>query len=314
MARPEDLTAGNSRWLAWTGMETDLIFNQKWDLPEFAAFPLAVSEHGRSRLSQYYDAQVALARDNGLGVILDSVTWMANADRARPLGYDAEMLAKANAEAVAVVRSARERAGSVPVLVSGQIGPRGDAYQAGAKGVADAQEYHTEQIQKLVRAGVDMITAYTLGSAEEATGIALAAKANGVPVVMSFTVETDGRLPDGSNLGDAVDFTDAHSGSTVLGYCINCAHPDHFKPALDGRAWMKRLIGLIPNASRRSHAELDAATELDDGDPAELAAELGTLHDSLPQLSIFGGCCGTDMRHLKATAERLGPVDISWQP
>lgn len=305
MARPEDLTTGNSHWLAWTGMETDLIFNQKWDLPGFAAFPLAMSEHGRSRLSQYYDDQVALARDSGLGVILDSVTWMANADRARPLGYDAAMLSNANADAVALVRSARERAGSVPVLVSGQVGPRGDAYQAGAKGVADAQVYHAKQIGELVAAGVDMISAYTLGSAEEATGIALAAKAACVSVVISFTVETDGRLPDGSNLGDAVAYAETHTGGAVLGYCINCAHPDHFKPALDGGAWMKRLIGLVPNASRRSHAELDLATELDDGDPAELAAELGALHDSLPHLSIFGGCCGTDMRHLKATAARL---------
>lgn len=305
MARAEDLVAGDKAWLAWAGLETDLIFNQKWDLPHFASFPLAVSEPGRSRLSQYYDAQVALARDSGLGVILDSATWMANADRARPLNYDAAMLANANADAVGLVQSARERAGGVPVLVSGQIGPRGDAYQPGAKGIAEAQLYHSRQIAELAAAGVDMISAYTLGSAEEAAGIALAAKAIGVPVMISFTVEIDGRLPDGSNLGNAVDLTEKHTGGTVLGYCINCAHPDHFKPALDGGAWMKRLIGLVPNASRRSHAELDLATELDDGDPAELAAALGALHKSLPQISIFGGCCGTDMRHLKATAERL---------
>jgi homocysteine S-methyltransferase len=306
MARPQDLIAGDTRWLAWTGLETDLIFNQNWDLPGgLASFPLAMSEPGRSRLSQYYDDQVALARNNGLGAILDSVTWMANADRAGPLGYDAAALAHANAEAVELVRAARERAGSLPVLVNGQVGPRGDAYQPGAKGIADAQVYHARQIGELVGAGVDMITAYTLGSAEEATGIALAAKTAGVPVMISFTVETDGRLPDGTKLGDAVEATETHTGGTVLGYCINCAHPDHFKPALDGGAWMKRLIGLIPNASRRSHAELDEATELDDGDPAELAAQLGALHDSLPQIAIFGGCCGTDMRHLKATAERL---------
>lgn len=305
MAHPQDLVAGDTRWLAWTGMETDLIFNEKWDLPGFASFPLAVSEPGRSRLSQYYDAQLALARDSGLGVILDSVTWMANADRARPLGYDAAALADANAEAVGLVRSAQQRARGVPVLVSGQVGPRGDAYQAGAKGIAAAQSYHAKQIGELVAAGVDMISAYTLGSAEEATGIALAAKAAGAPVIISFTVETDGRLPDCTKLGDAVDATETHTGGTVLGYCINCAHPDHFKPALDGGAWMRRLIGLVPNASRRSHAELDRATELDDGDPAELADQLAALHDSLPQLTIFGGCCGTDMRHLKATADRL---------
>jgi len=248
---------------------------------------------------------MAIARDSGLGVILDSATWMANADRARPLGYDAAMLANANAEAVASVHSARERADGVPVLVSGQVGPRGDAYQPGAKGIAEGQLYHSRQIAELVKAGVDMISAYTLGSPEEATGIALAAKAIDVPVMISFTVETDGRLPDGSNLGEAVDMTEKHAGGSVLGYCINCAHPDHFKPALDGGAWMKRLIGVVPNASRRSHVELDVATELDDGDAAELAAALGALHKSLPQLSIFGGCCGTDMRHLKAVAERL---------
>ncbi len=305
MARPEDLVTRDRRWLAWTGMETDLIFNQKWDLPGFAAFPLSLSEPGRNRVGQYYDAQIALGRENGVGVILDSVTWMANADRARPLGYDADTLARANAEAVALVRSARERAGGVPVLVSGQVGPRGDAYEPGATGAAEAETYHGEQIRALVEAGVDMISAYTLGSAAEATGIARAAAAAGVPAMISFTVEVDGRLADGSALGAAVEAVEAHTGGTVLGYCINCAHPDHFRPALDGGAWMSRLIGLIPNASRRSHAELDEATELDDGNPAELAAELGALHDSLPGLSIFGGCCGTDLRHLRATAARV---------
>lgn len=305
MARPQDLVTGEHRWLAWTGMETDLIFNQKWDLPGFAAFPLALSERGRNRVGQYYDAQIALGRENGVGVILDSVTWMANADRARPLGYDAAALANANAEAVALVRSARERAGSVPVLVSGQVGPRGDAYQPGAKGADDAEAYHGEQIRELATAGVDMISAYTLGSAEEATGIARAAAAVGLPVMISFTVETDGRLADGSSLALAIEAVEGHTGGTVLGYCINCAHPDHFRPALDGGAWMSRLIGLIPNASRRSHAELDEATELDDGNPAQLADELGALHDRLPALAVFGGCCGTDMRHLKATAARV---------
>lgn len=302
MARPQDLLTGERRWLAWAGMETDLIFNQKWDLPGFASFPLVLSERGGDRISEYYDAQLALGRENGVGIILDSATWMANADRARPLGYDAAALARANAEAVKLVRSARERAGSVPVLISGQVGPRGDAYRPGAKGVAEAEAYHGEQIRALVAAGVDMISAYTLGSAEEAAGIARAAAALDVPVMISFTVETDGRLADGSALGDAVEAVDAHTGRTVLGYCINCAHPDHFRPALDGGKWMSRLIGLIPNASRRSHAELDEATQLDDGNPVELAAELGALHMALPGLSVFGGCCGTDMRHLKATA------------
>ncbi|MBE0578949.1 homocysteine S-methyltransferase family protein [Devosia sp.] len=302
MARPQDLTTGDRRWLAWTGMETDLIFNQKWDLPGFAAFPLALSEPGRSRISDYYDAQMTLGRESGVGVILDSATWMANADRARPLGFEGEALARANAEAVALARSASERAGGVPVLVSGQVGPRGDAYQPGATGAAEAEAYHGEQIRALVAAGVDMISAYTLGSAEEAIGIARAAATAGVPAMISFTVETDGRLADGSSLGDAVEAVEAHTGQVVLGYCINCAHPDHFRPALDKGAWMSRLIGLIPNASRRSHAELDEATELDDGNPAELAADLGALHAELPGLKVFGGCCGTDMRHLKATS------------
>ena len=305
MARPQDLLTDNRRWLAWTGIETDLIFNQKWELPGFAAFPLALSARGRDRVGAYYDAQLALGRENGVGVILDSVTWMANADRARPLGFDVETLARANAEAVALARSARERADGVPVLVSGQVGPRGDAYLPGAKGAGEAEAYHGQQIRALAAAGVDMVSAYTLGSAEEATGIARAAAAAGLPAMISFTVETNGRLADGSALGDAVEAVEAHAGPMVLGYCINCAHPDHFGPALDGGAWMGRLIGLVPNASRLSHAELDEATELDDGDPAELAVELGALHDRLPGLSVFGGCCGTDMRHLKATAIRV---------
>ena len=301
MAEPTDLLRGDRRWIAWTGLETDLIFNEGWDLPGFAAFPLALDPAGRDRLARYYDAQVALAREAGTGAILDSATWMASADRGGPLGHDAEALARANAEAVALARAARDRAGGDGVLVSGQVGPRGDAYAAGMAGVEEAQAYHRVQVAQLAAAGADLITAYTLGSAAEAAGIAQAAAAEGVPCVISFTVETDGRLADGTPVGGAVAAVDGHTGGTVLGYCINCAHPDHFRGALSGD-WTDRLIGLVPNASRRSHAELDAATDLDAGDPEALAADLGALRRALPRLTVFGGCCGTDLRHLRATA------------
>jgi homocysteine S-methyltransferase len=287
MASTADLLNGDRRWIAWTGMETDLIFNKKWDLPGFAAFPLALSEEGRERVTRYYEHQVALARESGVGAILDSATWMANRDRAQPLGYDAAALSQANAEAVALAVAVRDRSPDVPVLVSGQIGPHGDAYQAGAKGSTEAQAYHSVQIEQLVAAGVDLVSAYALGSGEEASGIAQAAGAAGITAMISFTVETDGRLADGSPLSRAIGEVEAHTGDTVLGFCINCAHPDHIAPALDGGAWMSRLVGVIPNASRRSHAELDGATELDPGNPAELAEELGALRERYPQLSVF---------------------------
>ena len=116
---------------------------------------------------------------------------------------------------------------------------------------------------------------------------------------MSFTVERDGRLPDGTSLSAAVTEVDAVGGPDY--FMVNCAHPSHIAPGLaeDG-TWRSRIVGLRANASMRSHEELDAATELDEGDPVELARAHDALRPELPDLALAGGCCGTDARHVAA--------------
>ena len=283
------------------GLETDLLYHHGVDLPEFAAFPLVDDAAGRDLLARYYADYVRIAAAAGAGLLLETPTWRANPDWGARVGYDQAATARVNADAVAFVRDlATTAAGDVPaVLVSGVVGPRGDGYVAGeAPDPEEARDYHGLQVRALAEAGADLVTALTLTTAAEAVGLALAARDADVPVVIGFTVETDGRLPDGSTLADAV--ATVEETAPPEHFLVNCAHPTHVLPALDGRPWSRRILGTRVNASTLSHAELDAAEELDDGDPVRLARDQAVLTQRLPALRVLGGCCGTDARHVAA--------------
>ncbi|MDC0738869.1 homocysteine S-methyltransferase family protein [Cognatishimia sp. SS12] len=290
-------------WIAWTGMETDLIFNKGVDLPEFAAFPMVDTAEGRERLQAYYEALIGIGRDTGVGVILDTPTWMANPDRASAVGYGAEDLPRVTRDAVALVRGVADKHPDVSALISVQIGPQGDGYKPGMAAHDAAATYHRPQIQAAKDAGADVVSAYTLGASGEAIGIASEAARIGIPALISYTVETDGRLADGTALSEAVETL--HAAAAPAAIMVNCAHPDHLAEALDGGAWESKLTGFVANASRQSHAELDACETLDDGDPEELSQQLAALKAGHSGLRILGGCCGTDLRHLRATAKRM---------
>ncbi|MCC1492397.1 homocysteine S-methyltransferase family protein [Cognatishimia sp. F0-27] len=292
-------------FLTYVGMETDLIFTQGIDLPGFASYPLLDTEDGRALLEGYYRAVIETAREAGAGVILESPTWVANRDRATQIGYGAERLAGINKAAIAHMQQARDRFGDLPTVLSANIGPRDDAYAPSDRmSPEQADAYHAEQIAVLSETDVDVISGYTLAYPEEAIGIARAARRYDLPVVISFTVETDGRLPTGATLEDAIGTVDAATGSHPAYYMINCAHPDHFESVLEEGSWMQRIRGLVANASRSSHAELDAAEVLDAGDPAELGRQLAGLRQRFGHISVLGGCCGTDMRHIACIASR----------
>jgi S-methylmethionine-dependent homocysteine/selenocysteine methylase len=286
------------------GLETTLIFHRGVDLPCFAAFALLADDAGRDELRAYFDPYVALARERGVGFVLDTATWRANPDWAGRLGYALDDLDAANRSAVALaeeIRAAGEAKGT-PIVINGVVGPRGDGYDPGALMSPDeAESYHARQVATFADSAVDMVTAVTMTSAEEAIGIARAARAHDVPAVISFTVETDGRLPDGQPLPAAIDHVDAETGGSVAYFMINCAHPSHFADALDDDgAWRERIGGLRANASAKSHAELDEADQLDEGDPAALGAEHRALRPRLDAVAVLGGCCGTDCRHVEA--------------
>ena len=282
------------------GLETDLIFNHGVDLPDFASFPLVGTDEGRRLLTGYYDGYADVARRAGAGLVLEAPTWRANPDWADRLGYDAAALDRANRDSIGLVSRVRDSHADLHdagVVVSGAIGPRGDGYVADDVGTADEYAaYHEPQVASFHATGADVATAMTMTHVDEAVGVVAAARSVGIPVVVMFTVETDGRLPDGTALSDAVERTDAAGGPDWFG--VNCAHPDHLVPGLTDGAWRDRIVVVRPNASRLSHAELDEAEELDDGDPAELRTDLDALRDRLTGLRVVGGCCGTDVRHV----------------
>ncbi|MEM8854718.1 MAG: homocysteine S-methyltransferase family protein, partial [Pseudomonadota bacterium] len=262
------------------GFETSLIFHQNVELPLFAAFVLLDSPDGRKAIADYYGPYLEIAAASGVGFILETPTWRASRDWGKQLGYAAHDVDRINRDAVAFMRSLKaEFAGKGPVVVSGNIGPRGDGYQPDTMMTAEAaRAYHTHQVAAFAKAGADMVHAMTMTHVGEAAGIALAAQAEGVPVALSFTVETDGRLPSGQPFGEAIEETDALTGEGPVYYGLNCAHPDHFREQMaGGGAWRERVWVLRANASRLSHAELDAAEDLDDGNPHELAQDYAAL-------------------------------------
>lgn len=283
------------------GLETDLIYHRGFDLPDFASFPLVEDAAGRAALADYYDGYAAIAAERGVGLQLDTPTWRANPDWASRLGYDAAGIALANEAAVGLVREVAHRwSDRVPgTRVSGQLGPRGDGYRPGAAVDPDeAADYHRPQLAALAAAGADLASALTLTDVGEAVGVVRAARDVGLPVWVSFTVETDGRLPDGTTLAEALRATDAAAAPDA--FMVNCAHPDHVARGIGPDGPWDRVRGLRVNASERSHEELDAMTELDAGDPVALAAAHRRLEDLLPAVEVVGGCCGTDASHVAA--------------
>lgn len=284
------------------GLETYLLFDEGVELPCFASFPLLERAEGHDLLSAYFKRYLTIAAENGLGLVLDTATWRANTDWAAKLGYDAVNLARINRAAVTFAAGLRDTLTEPgePVVISAVIGPRGDGYQAGSEmSVAEARAYHANQVDVFAGTQADMVSAITMTNVPEAIGIVEAAQAAGMPVIVSFTVETDGRLPSGVDLKDAVAAVDQASGGYPAYYMVNCAHPTHFSHVLQGN-WVDRIGGIRANASTKSHAELDAATSLDGGDPQELGAQYRDLRRLLPRANVLGGCCGTDHRHVAA--------------
>ena len=289
------------------GIETTLIFHHGLELPAFAAFVLLRDEAGKDELRRYYAPYLQLARELGAGFVLESPTWRASPRWAAELGVPEQELDELNRKAIALMEELRGEAAG-PVVISGCIGPQDDGYNPTAKlTAAEARDYHATQVATFADTAADMVTAMTITYAHEAIGLALAAREAGIPVAISFTVETDGRLPSGQELGEAIAEVDAATDGAPAYYMLNCAHPTHFEGVLEpGAPWRERIFALRANASTRSHAELDEAEVLDEGDPIDLGARYAALRDRLPKLTVLGGCCGTDHRHVGEIARRFG--------
>jgi S-methylmethionine-dependent homocysteine/selenocysteine methylase len=288
------------------GLETTLIFHDKFDLPYFAAFHLLKGRTGTEALRKYYSSYASIACTNGYGFVLESPTWRANPDWGEKLGYSNAELSEVNRLAVALMREMRQQFETEhsPMVISGCVGPRGDGYDPGqVMTESEAEAYHSQQIGFFRETEADLVTAITITNTPEAIGIVRAARTTGLPAVISFTLETDGCLPTGQSLKEAINSVDAATDKASAYYMINCAHPTHFDVAIDvNEPWVKRLRGVRANASRLSHLELNEAPDLDDGNPRELGSQYGDLLRRHPHINVLGGCCGTDHRHIEEIA------------
>jgi S-methylmethionine-dependent homocysteine/selenocysteine methylase len=288
------------------GMETTLLFADGLDLPCFASFPLLEREDGRAALTRYFDSYLGTARRLGIGFVLEACTWRANPSWGARLGYSLDDLAEANRRSVAFVEAIRacEEQPGRPFVISAPVGPEGDAYDPERRmTAAEAEEFHSWQASVLADTATDFIAGFTLTYVEEAIGIVRAATRAGMPAVISFTVETDGRLPSGQSLAEAIEEVDAATGQAAAYFMINCAHPTHFLPRLNEPGPWHRVYGIRANASAKSHHELDESEVLDDGDPDDFAREYLAIGERLPNLTVLGGCCGTDHRHIERVAD-----------
>jgi len=298
---------GGEFFLTDGGIETTLIFLEGLALPDFAAFDLLKHRQGEAALRKYFETYALMAQRLGTGLILESATWRASADWGAKLGYGTRQIADANQRAIGLLETIRDgfRGDAKKAVISGCVGPRGDGYNpVSTMSEQEALAYHRRQVQTFDDSAADMVTAITMNYAEEALGIARAAQSVSLPAAISFTVETDGRLPTGQTLRSAIEQVDAATSGYPAYYMINCAHPTHFDHLLvEGEAWTQRIRGLRANASRKSHAELNEAPELDTGDPVELGMQHAALKRRLPQLNVMGGCCGTDHRHVEQIAK-----------
>jgi S-methylmethionine-dependent homocysteine/selenocysteine methylase len=294
------------------GIETTLIFHEGLDLPDFAAFHLLKTPEGEGALHKYESTYAEIAKRFGAGLILESATWRSNPDWGTKLGYGSDELANANQKAISILEEIRNEYETElsAVLISGCIGPRGDGYVPGnVMSAQEAEIYHMEQIKTFAGSSADMVTAITINYVEEAIGITRAAQKMNMPVVISFTVETDGNLPTGQTLRSAIKQVDDATSGYPSYYMINCAHPTHFEHVLaEGGPWLDRLQGIRANASRKSHAELNEAPDLDIGNPVELGLQYARLKKRLSYLNVMGGCCGTDHRHVEQIAEACAPL------
>lgn len=301
MGMLDRLLSSPQPFLSDGGLETDLIFHEGADLPMFASFVLLDSPEGREMLRRYVVSYLDMAQAAGRGFVLGTPTWRANGGWGPKLGLDDAAIRDVNRRAVA---SANELRDAHPwrdhIVIEGVLGPAGDGYAPDQLLTpAEAARLHTVQLETFGEAGVDLATAFTMTHSGEAIGIINRAKDIGLPIALSFTVETDGRLPTGQDLAYALYQVEKATNGYAVYYGINCAHPEHFDSQLPSE-WLNRIGMIRPNASRRSHAELDESTDLDDGDPNEFGALYASMSKRLPQLHVIGGCCGSDIRHIKA--------------
>ncbi len=297
-----DMTCGG-------GIETWLQYVDGFKLRHFCLFELLDDERGRACIEDYHRKLIEAAVEAGIGVIVEGLHYRASRDWGGLIGYSREGLEDINIRGIELYKDlAREYdSPETPMLVGGVIGPQGDAYNVGKTASADeAEDYHSEQIQAFKKAGADIVTALTLSSTEEAIGLTRAADAADLPVVISFFVKKGGGLNGGETLEEAIATVDAATDRGPAYYMINCTHPTEFDVSLGEGDWMVRVGGFMPNAVAMETLALCKLGHLEDGDPVELGGQMAELARRYPHIHVWGGCCGTDGRHIGEIGKQVG--------
>src|SRR5215207_5210671 len=305
---PKQQTGVN--YLTEGGQETEIMYKYGFDLPHFAMFPLLDDRRAVAELRGMYGRYLDTAARHGFGVVIGGLDYRASPDWASLLGYSSEALAEMQMRAIDFLRElARPYQGQVPALMyAGIVGPRGDAYETNQTITAEeAEEYHSEQLANLARAGVDLVEAMTFNSVPEVIGLSRAAARVGLPLSVSFTLDNSTRrLVSGPTLKDAIETIDAQTGDDRPAfYGINCSHPLEFIPAIETGNWFERVRCLRPNAAMMDKISLCTLGHLEMGDPPNLGELMGGLARQYPHIDMWGGCCGTWETHLDAIARNV---------
>jgi homocysteine S-methyltransferase len=308
----EDLGSPASRLMTTAGgFETWMQYVDGFELRHFCGFELLNDARGVICLRDYHRKVVEAAVANGFGVINEGLHYRASRDWGELTGYSRDALEEINIRGIQFYQDfAREYASpETPMPVGGVIGPRGDAYNVGrTPDAAEAEDYHSEQILTFQKAGADHVTAMTFSSVEEAIGLVRAAKSASMPVIVSFILPNGGRLSGGETLENAINRVDAATGNVPEYYMTNCTHPTEFEPGLTAGEWSARLGGFMPNAVAMETLDLCKLGHLEDGDPEALGAQMASLAQRFPHINVWGGCCGTDGRHIHQITRQVGEV------
>jgi homocysteine S-methyltransferase len=277
-----------------------------------ALHPLSVE--GQRALVALWNGYLDAILPTGLPALLLTPTWRASRERGGGAGFEFDRLNGEGARLLGDLRRERE-GGAAPILVGGLLGCAGDAYRPEeGLGEEDSFRYHLPQATALAEAGVDFLLASTLPALPEAIGLARAMASTGLPAVVGFVFRPSGTLLDGTPVEEAIERIDGRcgrSGEAPAGYLATCTHPDTLGEALSGNGvgprTRGRLLGIQGNGSRLSPEELDGREAVDSTEPTDFAGAMLDLRRRFG-LRIFGGCCGTDERHIDALARALSPA------
>lgn len=293
-------------YLTEGGQETEIMYRHGHKLPDFAMYPLFARPQAMADVRDMYRRYLETAVRHGFVALMGGLDYRASPDWASKLGFDAQALADVQLRCIDLLREfAKPFEPELPdVLIVGIVGPRGDAYSLNRTiTAAEAEDYHSTQLATLKRAGVDLVSAMTFNNTEEAIGVARAAAGLGLPLAISFTLDSTSRLKSGPTVRQAITTVDAATGDARPDfYGINCSHPHEFTPALEPGDWMQRVRSFRPNAAMMEKQQLCQIGHLVDGDPQELGAQMGALARRYPHIDVWGGCCGTWDAHLDAIA------------